>query len=295
MNIKSQEQRNYLKIFNLLNFANQNKNNKDIYFYIKYIILIEIDELRFSPEEKNKLINHSNNIKTEIQNDNWDITKFDPRRYSQVISDYLNKMDFRKVDTNTLYKCKDLLEIDIIKNDLYNRRIDFFTKRLPTKFEDNNFIINQDKVYNYGKNNINQNNMNQNNNNNLPENPFAGINYASNPFGDYNANNDYLNNTNNTNNTYNTNNNNTLMNNYTNNTATNNSNPIMNNNTNYNNFNNFNNDIYNKKVIIPEDIKSKIISELKLCGDELNNGQVEKSQKHSLDAFLLFKQVFNDK
>ena len=283
MNIKTIEKRNFLKIFNHLNFANQNKNNKDIYYYIKYIVTLEIDDLQFAPEDKNKLITHRDSIKNEILNAGFDISKFDPTKYSQLVSDYLNKLDFRKVDTDNMYKCKDLLEIDVIKNDLYNKRMDFFNKRLPPTFQNSYNPITYERVFN-PNNSQNNNNVN---NTKQPVNPFDGINYGNNsPYGNYtqvnNSNNNTNNNYNNPNNYNNTNN--------INNTNNNNYNNYNNTNNNYNN----NNFVMNKKVMISEDLKNKIIEELRLCGDELNNGRVDKSQKHGLDAVLLFNQVFKD-
>ena len=262
MNIKTVGKRNFLKIFNHLNFANQNKNNRDIYNYIRYIITLEIEDLQFDPEDKGKLLMHKDTIKNEIINEKFDISKFDPSRYSQLLNEYFNKMDFRKVDTDTMYKCKDLLEIDVIKNDLYNRRLDFFNKRLPPTFQNIYNPITYERVFNPNQNN--------NNSNSQPTNPFDGVDYSnSNPYGNYNQNNNYANNNN-----------------------LNNNNPYGGNmgNNNYNN----NNFTMNKKVIINDDLKNRIIQELKLCGDELNNGRVDKSQKHGLDAVLLFKQVFKD-
>ena len=71
----------------------------------------------------------------------------------------------------------------------------------------------------------------------------------------------------------------------------------MNNAYNINNQYNLNNvkDMYkiqNTKKKIPEDIKEKIIKELKIVSDDIINGKIDNCRQHSVEALLIFKQIF---
>jgi hypothetical protein len=54
------------------------------------------------------------------------------------------------------------------------------------------------------------------------------------------------------------------------------------------------NDMENKKKKIPEDLKLKIINELKIVSEDIINGNIINCRKHSVEALLLFKQIFPD-
>ena len=47
-------------------------------------------------------------------------------------------IDFKKISTEFMFKCKDLLEISPVKNDLYRRRMEYFDKKLPKITQFNN-------------------------------------------------------------------------------------------------------------------------------------------------------------
>ena len=182
------EQRNAQKLFNLLNFANQNAQNRDIYFYIKYYIKTMINHLKLSNQDYEQLIEHVKAFTNELTTSNWDIRKFDPNKYDKFLNDFYTKVNFQKIDTDFMFKCKDLLEVSQNKNDLYRRRIAFFDKKLP-------------KIVPMAKNNINNYNninMNANSGNQNPINPFAEINNKnSSPYNNSGYENPFNNNINN--------------------------------------------------------------------------------------------------
>ena len=330
------EQRNAQKLFNLINVANLNNNNKDIYFYLKNYVKIMISQLKLNRNDYEILMGHVNAITNEIISAHWDIRKFDPSKYDKFLNDFYSKVDFRIIDTDFMFKCKDMLEVSPNKNDLYRRRMEFFNKKLPKILPSNN-NLKQTQMQN---NNVNYQNITQkaNNANDKPINPFAGINLQeSNPYGYGNNNGPYNNmnqspyqennninnnksilraqppsikkntNTNNMNNMNNINNMNNMnnlnnmnnmnnfnnMNNMDNLNNTNKTNTM--NNININNLNAMNmNDMENKKKKIPEDLKLKIINELKIVSEDIINGNIINCRKHSVEALLLFKQIFPD-
>ena len=363
------EQRNAQKLFNIINVANLNNNNKDIYFYLKNYVKVMINQLKLNKNDYEVLMGHVNAITNEIVSAHWDIRKFDTSKYDKFLNDFYSKVDFRIIDTDFMFKCKDMLEVSSNRNDLYRRRMEFFDKKLPKILPSNNNSLKQTQNQN---NNFNNKNINQTNNaNSMPVNPFAGINLQeSNPYafaknnGPYNnfnqspyqeinnnnnknilraqppsmkknnnmnnvnnmnkANNmdninnfnnmnnmNNMNNINNMNNANNNNNNNNMnnanyMNNVNNMNKINNTDDLnniykantMNNiNINTNNFNDMNMNMNNmekkKKIKIPEDLKLKIINELKIVSDDINN-DIINCRKHSVEALLLFKQIFPD-
>ena len=200
--------------------ANLNIKNKDIYYFLKYNVKILFPKLSLSLQDSEILSGHVNAINSELSNSKWDIKQFDPQKYQKFLNDLFNKIDFRKVDNNFMFKCRDLLEISPIKDDLYKRRLEFFDKKLPkignnvmnqnntnnafnnlmnavnmvntmlnkpTKIQNQN--INNANIQNKPVNpfenmnqniNINNNKVQSNTNNNLPVNPFADMN--SNPY-----------------------------------------------------------------------------------------------------------------
>jgi hypothetical protein len=79
-----------------------------------------------------------------------------------------------------------------------------------------------------------------------------------------------------------------------NNNLNNNLNNNMNNNLNNNMNNNTNDKTEYKRKIIPENMKLKIIKELTLVSNEIVNGKIDNCRKHSVEALLLFKQIFPD-
>ena len=50
--------------------------------------------------------------------------------------------------------------------------------------------------------------------------------------------------------------------------------------------------LQNNKRKIPDDIKVKIIKELQLVSENILNGKIDDSRKHSVEAMILFKKVF---
>ena len=388
------EQRNAQKLYNYINVANQYVQNRDIYFYLKYYVKTMINQMKLPSNDYEILMGHVNAFSNELAQSHWEYRQFDPKKYDKFLNDFYTPIDFRKIDTEFMFKCKDLLEISPVKNDLYRRRMEFFDKKLPKISQFNN-NLNKTHQQNYNFNN-NYNNNKTSTANQQPVNPFAGINNES-PYGNYynnNSNNgpynnigkysnqgnknNYINNNNekgilagqkipassnmNNNNVNNMNNNkmnitnnmnNNMSNNMNNNTSNNmnknmnynmnynmnnnlnnnmnnnNMNTNMNNNMNNNNMNynmnnnninyninnnnmnnnmnynmnnnnmnyNMNNNPYNmenKKKKIPENIKEKIIKELQIVSQEIVNGKIDNCRKHSVEAFLLFKQIFPD-
>ena len=279
------EQRNAQKLYNYINVANQFAQNKDIYFYLKYYVKSMINQLKISKQDYEALSGLLNTFSNELAISHWELRHFDPNKYDKFLNDFYGKVDFSKIDTIFMLKCKDLLEISPNKNDLYKRRMEYFDKKLP-QFSSNNLLRTQMQM----KNNNNYNNSIDaniaiNTQSYKPVNPFDGINNESNPYGNgqnspynymgnspYQQNNNINNNqnlrempppktddkVNNTNNVYG-------LNNYTNNE--------------------------NKKKKIPEDIKAKIIKELQMVSEEIVNGKIDNCRKHSIEALILFNKV----
>ena len=77
------------------------------------------------------LLGHINAISNELSSSQWDINQFDPQKYDQFLNDFYKKVDFRKIDTDFMFKCKDILDVSPAKNYLYRRRMEFFNKKLP--------------------------------------------------------------------------------------------------------------------------------------------------------------------
>ena len=249
---------------------------------------------------------------TELKTSKWDLGHFDAKKYEKFLNDFFDKVDFRKVDTEFMFKCRDLLEISPIKNVLYTKRMEFFDKKLPkigTEIESqNNNNINNKQDNNKINNNLINNSNNTNNytfinnninnntnihtqkpiNQNQPVNPFENMTQSSNP---YLAMNNggvspyqqeiIINNTNITNvNEINNNNDKILLNSI----PKNNQNPVVDINSPYNYG-------YTKKII-PEEMKSKILKELKFISDDIVNNKIDNCKQHSIAALLYFKQIF---
>ena len=318
MNNITLEQRNAQKLNNLLNIANLNVKNKDIYFFLKCNVKVLLNKLQLSPKDLEILSGHVSAFSNELTSSKWDLRKFDPKKYQKFLDDLFNKIDFRKVDTEFMFKCKDLLEISPIKDELYKKRMEFFDKKLPkignnTVFPNNNitsnnkttsnaFVKNTVKVNSNTNNNTNTNNINliqpvnpfentndkinnitnvaNNPNPFLPVNPFAGMNESSNPYANLN------------------NGPSPYQQNFENNNQNNNTGKTILRSiphTTLNNMNNNNNNIdpYKPKVI-PDDIKTKIIKELQSISGDLVNGKIDNCRYHSIEALLYFKQIFPD-
>lgn len=310
------EQRNAQKLYNYINIANQNVQNKDIYFYMKYAAKTMLNQIKLTKQDHDAITNLINPFLRELSSSKWEIKNFDPKLYDKFLHDFYNKVNFNTIDTTFMFKCRDLLEISPVKNDLYKRRMEYFAKKLP-------------KIP-FGNNNINNNYGNQNNfiapsTNNIshqPVNPFGG-NIASptsqqpvNPFENTNIPatsqqpiNPFASNIsstsqqpvnpfegiNNDSDNYGYGNNSPYSYNF-------NQPPAQNiNNNNENNLLRANppnlqnpNDmsINNNKRKIPDDIKVKIIKELQLVSENILSGKIEDSRKHSVEAMILFKKVF---
>ena len=187
------EQRNAQKLNNLLNMANLNLKNKDIYYFLKFNVKVLFTKLALSQQDSEILAGHVTAISAELSTSKWDLRQFDPKKYQKFLNDLFNKIDFRKVDTNFMFKCRYLLEISPIKDDLYKRRMEFFDKKLPKV--GSNIVAqninnnNNNKAFNNLKNTVNMVNLMMNKTNNLqnqpnnntniqnkPVNPFANMN-----------------------------------------------------------------------------------------------------------------------
>jgi hypothetical protein len=310
------EQRNSQKLYNLINVANQNIQNKDIYFFIKYAVKTLLNQIKLTKQDHDAITNLINPFLRELFSSNWQLKNFDPKLYDKFLHDFYNKVNFNTIDTNFMFKCRDLLEISPVKNDLYKRRMEYFAKKLPKILIDNNNINN-----NYGNKNIfnapsttpqshqpanpfagttvsttSQQPVNPFNNTNIPTtnqqpinpfasnisstsqqplNPFEGItdsdNYGYGNSGPYsfNFNQPIAENVNNNNNGKN---------------LLRASPPNVQNPTDMN--------LQNNKRKIPDDIKVKIIKELQLVSENILNGKIDDSRKHSVEAMILFKKVF---
>jgi len=310
------EQRNAQKLYNYINVANQNVQNKDIYFYMKYAAKTLLNQIKLTKQDHDAITNLINPFLRELSSSKWEIKNFDPKLYDKFLHDFYNKVNFNTIDTTFMFKCRDLLEISPVKNDLYKRRMEYFAKKLPKIPLGNNNINN-----NYG----NQNNFNTPSTNTIshqpvnpfggnivsptsqqPVNPFENTNIPStsqqpinpfasnisstsqqpvNPFEGINNDSDNYGYGNNSPYSYNFN-----------------QPPAQNiNNNNENNLLRANppnlqnpNDmiINNNKRKIPDDIKVKIIKELQLVSENILSGKIEDSRKHSVEAMILFKKVF---
>ena len=305
------EQRNAQKLNNLLNIANLNVKNKDIYFFLKCNVKVLLNKLQLAPKDLEILSGHVSAFSNELTSSKWDLRKFDPKKYQKFLDDLFNKIDFRKVDIEFMFKCKDLLEISPIKDELYKKRIEFFDKKLPkignnTVIPNNNIntnnkasnisFVNKETKVNTNVNTFNQTqpvnpfentNIQNNNINNVannpnpfePVNPFAGMSESSNPYA--NLNNEPS----------------PYQQNFENNNPNNNTGKTILRSiprTGLNKVNNENNiDPYKPKVI-PEDIKTKIIKELQSISGDLVNGKIDNCRYHSIEALLYFKQLFPD-
>ena len=310
MNYITLEQRNPQKLNNLLNIANLHVKNKDIYFFLKCNVKVLLNKLQLSPKDLEILSGHVSAFSNELAASKWDLRQFDPKKYQKFLDDLFNKIDFRKVDTEFMFKCKDLLEISPIKDVLYKKRMEFFDKKLPkignntitqninnnkntyntfvnnntTKVNTNNNISIQQvpPVNPFANSNVTNNiiNTHSNANNSLPVNPFAMMDENSNPYSNMNRNEPSPYQQNFENNNFNNNTGKTIL------------RSIPKNGLNNININN-NIDPYKPKQI-PEDIKSKIIKELQSISGELVNGKIENCRYHSIEALLYFKQIFPD-
>ena len=152
------EQRNAQKLYNILDIANQNAQNRDIYFYLKNYVKTMLNRFKISNQDHEILSGHVQAITTELANSHWDIRKFDITKYDKFLNDFYTKVNFNKIDTNFMFKCKDLLEVSPNRNDLYKRRMAFFDKKLPKISPGTNNNIMQNNIIN---NNINSNTANQ--------------------------------------------------------------------------------------------------------------------------------------
>ena len=288
------EQRNAQKLNNLLNIANLNVKNKDIYFFLKCNVKVLLNKLQLAPKDLEILSGHVSAFSNELTSSKWDLRKFDPKKYQKFLDDLFNKIDFRKVDTEFMFKCKDLLEISPIKDELYKKRIEFFDKKLPkignnTSIQNNNINTNVNNTINQTQpvNPFENTNIQNNNINNVanspnpfePVNPFAGMSESSNPYANLN------------------NQPSPYQQNFENNNPNNNTGKTILRSiphTGLNKVNNENNiDPYKPKVI-PEDIKTKIIKELQSISGDLVNGKIDNCRYHSIEALLYFKQLFPD-
>jgi hypothetical protein len=151
-----------------------------------------ISQLKLNKNDYEILMGHVNAITNEIVSAHWDIRKFDPSKYDKFLNDFYSKVDFRIIDTDFMFKCKDMLEVSPNKNDLYRRRMEFFNKKLPKILPSNN-NLKQTQMQN---NNVNYQNITHkaNNANDKPINQFAGINLQeSNLYGYGNNNGPYNN------------------------------------------------------------------------------------------------------
>jgi hypothetical protein len=296
------EKRNAQKLFNLLNVANSNVQNKDIYFYLKYYVKTMVNQMPLSKEDYEVLIGHVHAFSNELSVAKWELRQFDPKKYDKFLNDFYTKVDFKKADTELMFKCKDILEVSPNKNDLYRRRMEFLDKKLPkisssSNFQNNNF------------NNIQKPNVDSH----KPVNPFAGINYMdSNPYESLHKHEENRNIASNIGQSHyqenNIENNNkeknilraqppsSINNNWNNNNLDLNENiNLYHQMTKKNTLNNNANDTYNfqkKKKIIPEDIKAKIIKELNAISEDLTSGKVTDCKMHSAEIVLLFKKIF---
>ena len=311
------EQRNAQKLYNYINVANQNVQNRDIYFFIKYAVKTLLNQIKLTKQDHDAITNLINPFLRELSSSNWQLKNFDPKLYDKFLHDFYNKVNFNAIDTTFMFKCKDLLEISPVKNDLYKRRMEYFAKKLPKIPFGNNNINN-----NYG----NQNNFNvpsTNTQSHQPVNPFAGTTVPTtsqqpvNPFDNTNIPaisqqpiNPFASNIssisqqpvnpfegiNNNSDNYGYGNSGPYSYNF-------NQPPAQNINNNNNETNllrakppNMQNpneiNINNNKRKIPDDIKEKIKKELELVSENILSGKIEDSRKHSVEAMILFKKAF---
>ena len=132
------EQRNAQKLNNLINLANINAKNKDIYFFIKCNVKVLLNKLKLSSEDLEILSGHMSAFTNEMAIAKWDLRKFEPKLYQKFLNVLFNKIDFRKADNELMFKCRDLLEISPIKDDLYKKQMAFLDAKLPKIENDNN-------------------------------------------------------------------------------------------------------------------------------------------------------------
>ena len=299
------EQRNAQKLYNYINVADQNVQNKDIYYFLKYSVKTLLNQIKLTKQDHDAIVNLITPFWRELSTSKWEPRNFDPKLYDKFLHDFYNKVDFRVIDTTFMFKCKDLLEISPVKNDLYRRRMEYFDKKLPKITLSSTNSQSPQPVNPFGGTSVQTssqqpinpfNNYNALNTSQQPINPFANNNFSNpnqkpvNPFEGINNDSDNYGYGNSGPYSYNFNQ------------------PIaQNNNSNNNNNNNEKNflramppnmqnqndmNLKNNKKKIPEDIKVKIIKELQLVSENILNGKIEDSRKHSIEAMILFKKVF---
>ena len=294
------EQRNAQKLHNLINVANQFVMNRDIYFFIKNNVKNMINQVKIPTKDYEILSGHIQAFNNELSSSNWDPRQFDPNKYDKFLNDFYSTVDFKKISNEFMFKCKDLLEISPVKNDLYRRRMEFFDKKLPKisqfhntttkpQMQNNNMHFNKTNTLNT------HNTLNTKKVEAQPVNPFEGMNNNS-PYG-----NCYGNNNNNNNNYPYDNigllNNQCQINNNNNERAVlrgqNLQSPLTMNKNNINNNNMISNNMmeYRPKKI-PENMKSKIIQELQKISEEIGGGKIDVCRRHAVETVLLFKQIF---
>ena len=243
------------KFYDLINAANANNNNVNIYMFIKDCAFRFVFEHMNSIDENNKINIQSlyYNFQKECQQNNWNFYNFNPNEYLNFIENFYKKINFDSCQISMLHATRSLTEILSYINKLDNlamQRIEYLNKKIESKQENNNnnnnHNYNQQNSNYYNQNQQNNNNNNNHNFNNQNSNNFNNNNFNNNNFNNNNNNfnnNNYNNNNNNYNNNNFNNNNNYNNNNFNNNNNYNNNNNNFNNNNNYNNNNNINNNM----------------------------------------------------
>ena len=74
------EQRNAQKLNNLLNMANLNLKNKDIYYFLKCNVKVLFTKLALSQQDSEILAGHVTAISAELSTSKWDLRQFDPKK-----------------------------------------------------------------------------------------------------------------------------------------------------------------------------------------------------------------------
>ena len=77
------EQRNIKKLYNYIEVANQNVQNRDIYFYLKYYVKTMINQMKIPKQDYEILSGHMNAFANELASSHWEIRQFDPKKYDK--------------------------------------------------------------------------------------------------------------------------------------------------------------------------------------------------------------------
>ena len=153
--MSKEQRRNANKLTNLLETAKKYNKNRNIFLFIKWNIIQEMKKnIDLTKEDRNKFNVAAGLAEGEMKVYNWSVEKMVPKEYDDFLEYYYKTINFKAANLDLLYKCKDLLDISPVKNDLYNKRIDYFVKRIG--------LLEKKQIENQGNGNVREHNQNMN-------------------------------------------------------------------------------------------------------------------------------------